>query len=96
MKKYFLLPASMLVALCAAAFSAAPNEPAGSDYELAQRFAGPKLGNMLFSTTVNPAWVPTGDAFYYSFKTGDGTKWYIVETAKNKKSPLFDHDKLAA
>ncbi|MDE6651543.1 MAG: S9 family peptidase, partial [Paramuribaculum sp.] len=98
MKKILIFSALLAGTLCATGYSTAPqvNEPAGSDYEFARRFAGGKLGNMLFSTTVDPIWVPTGDAFYYSYKTGNGTKWYIVEPSKNKKSELFDHDKLAA
>ena len=34
--------------------------------------------------------------FFYSYKTGNGTRWYIVEPAKGTKSLLFDHDRLAA
>lgn len=71
-------------------------QPAPSDYTFAQRFAGPKLRNMLFSTTVTPQWLPDGSAFFYSYKTGDGTKWYIVKPEQGIKQPLFDNDKLAA
>jgi dipeptidyl aminopeptidase/acylaminoacyl peptidase len=98
MRKKFVAPVVLLCSTLAlpAFIQAAANEPAGSDYTFAQRFAGSKLNNMLFSTTVDPRWVPTGDAFFYSYKTGDGTKWYFVEPAKGTKSPLFDHDKMAA
>ena len=73
-----------------------PRVPAPSDYALAQRFAGSKLRNMLFSTTVDPHWTPDGNAFWYSYKTGEGTKWYFVDPAKGSRTALFDHDKLAA
>ena len=98
MRKRFLAPTVLLFLSLGtpATTYAATNEPAASDYTFAQRFAGSKLGNMLFSTAVDPQWLPTGDAFFYSYKTGNGTRWYIVEPAKGTKSLLFDHDRLAA
>ena len=40
-----------------------------------------KLGTMLFSTSVDPHWFKSGDKFWYSYKTGDGTRWYVVDPA---------------
>ncbi len=48
-------------------------EKTANPYELAQRFAGSKLRNMLFSTTVDPHWFKSGNKFWYSYKTGEGT-----------------------
>ena len=39
---------------------------------LAERFTASKLGNMLFSTTIDPHWFKSGEKFWYSYKTGDG------------------------
>lgn len=64
--------------------------------ELAQRFSGSKLNNMLFSTTVNPVWFKTGNKFWYSYKTGEGTRWYVVDPTARTKKEMFDHDKMAA
>ncbi|MBP3425728.1 MAG: DPP IV N-terminal domain-containing protein [Rikenellaceae bacterium] len=72
-----------------------PNAPFNR-YELAERFSGGKLGAMLFSTSVDPHWFKSGEKFWYSYKTGQGTKWYIVDPAKRSRKELFDHDKLAA
>ncbi len=63
---------------------------------LAERFTASKLENMLFSTTVDPHWFLSGEKFWYSYKTGEGTRWYVVDPAARKREPLFDHDKLAA
>ena len=65
-------------------------------YELAERFTASKLQNMLFSTTVDPHWFKSGEKFWYSYKTSEGTKWYIVDPATRKKEELFDHNRLAA
>ena len=63
---------------------------------LAERFTASKLENMLFSTTVDPHWFKSGEKFWYSYKTSEGTRWYVVDPATRKRSELFDHDKLAA
>ena len=63
---------------------------------LAERFTASKLENMLFSTTVDPHWFKSGEKFWYSYKTSEGTRWYIVDPAARKRAELFNHDKLAA
>ena len=42
---------------------------------LAERFTASKLSNMLFSTTVDPHWFKSGEKFWYSYKTSEGTRW---------------------
>ena len=63
---------------------------------LAERFTASKLENMLFSTTVDPHWFKSGEKFWYSYKTSEGTRWYVVDPAARKRTELFNHDKLAA
>ena len=65
-------------------------------HALAERFTASKLSNMLFSTTVDPHWFKSGEKFWYSYKTSEGTRWYIVDPATRKRAEMFDHDKLAA
>lgn len=98
MKKSKLLLAVLAMATSVSVYAQGSHAPGSTDnrYELAQRFAGSKLGNMLFSTTVDPHWFKSGDKFWYAYKTGEGTKWYVVDPATRKKVPLFDHDKMAA
>ncbi len=89
--------------LAAASMGAvAANQPAGGNdkqanpYELAERFSGTKLSNMLFSTTVDPHWFKTGNKFWYTYKTGEGTRWYVVDPTARTRRPLWDHDKMAS
>ena len=96
MRKILLLMA--LVALSVSTVGADEREKVRerNRLELAERFTASKLENMLFSTTVDPHWFLSGEKFWYSYKTGEGTRWYVVDPAARKREPLFDHDKLAA
>ncbi len=103
MKKSILILAALLPASAPLFLNASP---AGNDnsysassanpYELAERFTKPKLSKMLFSTSVDPNWFPSGDKFWYSYKTGEGTRWYVIDPVTRRKTPMFDQDKLAA
>lgn len=96
MKPFFVYLAAASMSVSAAFSLNAENTTESNPLELAQRFAGGKLSNMLFSTTVDPHWFQQGEKFWYSYKTADGTKWYVVDPAKGSKTSLFDNDKLAA
>lgn len=96
MKRLTAIAATLCILGSAWAQNAQTREPAPSNYTLAERFAGGKLSNMLFSTTVDPHWFKSGDKFWYSYKTGNGTRWYVVDPATKSKRELFDHDKIAA
>ena len=65
-------------------------------YLQAEKFTKEKLNTMLFSTTVDPHWFPTGNRFWYEYKTGEGTSWYVVDPDARRQTPLFDRDELAA
>lgn len=67
-----------------------------ANYRLAEQFSPKKLKRMVFSTTVNPNWLKTGDKFWYSYATSKGTNFYIVDLANKSKKHLFDNDKMAA
>ena len=108
MKKVFsLLIAALPLGWAAYAQTAAPQQSVAptqtqtvkaseNPLELAQRFSGSKLRSMLFSTSVDPHWFPAGDKFWYSYKTSEGNKWYVVNPAARTRDLLFDTDKLAA
>ena len=95
MKKLSLL---LLLTLFVTALHAQGDETAAkrNRYALAERFTAGKLGNMLFSTTVDPHWFKSGEKFWYSYKTSQGTRWYVVDPDKRQRKPLFDHARLAA
>ena len=76
---------------------AAQNEPVTTaNYRLAERFSPEKIKRMVFSTSVDPNWLETGDKFWYSYKTSEGEFFYLVDLDKKSKTALFDNDKMAA
>ena len=75
----------------------AQNEPVTTaNYRLAERFSPEKIKRMVFSTSVDPNWLETGDKFWYSYKTSEGEFFYLVDLNKKSKTALFDNDKMAA
>ena len=80
--------------LCCVAQSMAEERLPG--YLQAEKFTSEKLGKLLFSTKVQPHWMANGTSFWYSYKTSDGERWYIVNTATRQQRELFDRDEMAA
>ena len=75
----------------------AQNEPVTTaNYRLAERFSPEKLKRLVFSTSVNPNWMETGDKFWYSYRTSEGQFYYLVDLDKKTKTAMFDNDKMAA
>ena len=76
MKKFlFVLLPMLAISMAAMAHNGEGDNRVKNRYELAERFTAPKLQNMLFSTTVDPHYFKSGDKFWYSYKTSNGTKW---------------------
>lgn len=67
-----------------------------ANYDLASRWTAQKVGKMVFDTAVTPHWFETGDKFWYSYETGQGRKFYLVDPLRKTKAPLFDTAKMAA
>lgn len=65
------------------------------NYALAERFSAKRVGQMVFSTTVKPEWFRDGNRFLYTWKTSEGTNYYIAEPATGTVKPVFDMEKLA-
>lgn len=102
MKRTLILLACLALGAMAAAQS--PTGPEATvertpvtkaNYALAERFSAKKVDQMVFSTRVSPNWFKSGDRFWYSWKTSQGTKYYIVDPEKNTKSEIFDLERLA-
>ena len=53
------------------------------------------MGQLVYSTKITPHWFANSDRFWYSWKTAQGTKYYLVDPATGRKEELFDMDKLA-
>ncbi len=66
-----------------------------ANYALAERFTTKKVGQMVFSTQIRPNWFRDSDKFWYSWKTPQGTEYYIVDPVKGTKTKAFDMAKLA-
>ena len=73
----------------------APRKVTTANYNLAERFSQKKVGQMVYSTRITPNWFAGSDRFWYSYKTSQGTKYYLVDPVAGRKSELFDMDKLA-
>ena len=65
------------------------------NYELADRFSAKKINNMVFSTSIRPNWFKNSDKFWYSWKDGQGTKYYIVDPVAKTRTEVFDMERLA-
>ena len=66
------------------------------EYLQAEKFTKSKLDHMLFSTTVDPHWFQKGDSFWFTYKTSEGTFWYVVNPSARSKELLFDREQLAS
>jgi dipeptidyl-peptidase 4 len=67
-----------------------------ANYELASRWTAQKVGKLVFDTAVAPHWLETSDRFWYSYETGQGRKFYLVDPLRKTKNALFDPAKMAA
>ena len=67
-----------------------------SNYQLAERFSAAKMKKMTYSNAVSPTWLKDGNSFWYSYKTAEGTQYYLVDCIKQSKRPLFDAVEMAA
>ena len=74
--------------------SAATNYP--PNYALEARFLPANMNKLVFDLSVTPRWFTLSDKFWYSYRTTDGTNYYIVDPLKKSKSLLWDNAKVAA
>jgi len=86
----------LCVSLAAVGAPAAPPEVKKANYDLASRWTPAKVGKLVFDTAVTPHWLETGDRLWYSYETGQGKKWFLVDPAARTKKPLFDNARMAA
>jgi dipeptidyl-peptidase-4 len=86
----------LLLGLASVPGTAAGTETKKANYDLASRWTSAKVAKLVFDTAVMPHWLETGDRFWYTYETGQGRKWYLVDPAAKTKRPLFDNAKMAA
>jgi dipeptidyl aminopeptidase/acylaminoacyl peptidase len=66
------------------------------NYALEARFLPANMNKLVFDLSVTPRWFTLSDKFWYSYRTTDGTNYYIVDPLKKSKSLLWDNAKVAA
>ncbi len=67
-----------------------------ANYALAEQFSPAKIDRMVYSTEVSPHWFRDSDRFWYSYRTSEGVKYYLVDPVARTKRELFDLADLAA
>ncbi len=92
MKKIILTLSVAVLSIAAMAQGEKVVEP---NYALAERFSAKRVNNMVFSTQIRPQWFRDSEKFWYSWRTAEGTRYWIVDPASGTKSELFDMEKLA-
>ena len=56
------------------------------NYELASQFSAKRIGQMVFSTAVEPKWFRDSDRFWCEWKTPEGTRYWIVDPETGRKT----------
>ncbi|MDH5590039.1 MAG: S9 family peptidase [Gemmatimonadota bacterium] len=70
--------------------------PGSANYLQATRWAPYNIDALVYTTTVDPQWIPGGERFWYEWKTSAGTFYYIVDPVAGSRSQIFDNDRIAA
>jgi dipeptidyl-peptidase-4 len=65
------------------------------NWELSERWAPARVGQLVFDTSVTPHWFEQSDRFWYSYETTDGVRYWVVDPVRKSKTPLFDNAKVA-
>ena len=68
----------------------APVPVTEANYPLLAEWEHAKLYPRITSTELTPKWIDDGDRFWYSYRTGAGTSWYLVDPARSGRRFLFD------
>jgi len=62
-----------------------------ADFRSAEKFSSENPSKMVGSTSVRPVYLKDSDTFWYSYKTGDGEYYWMVDPVKKNREPLFDN-----
>lgn len=64
-----------------------------ANYKQAEKFR--KAGAEMGSTAVYPNYLKDSESFWFSYRAGDGTQYYLVDPVKGNKTYLFENAKMA-
>ena len=67
-----------------------------ANYKEAERFMRGNAEKLVGSTKVSPRFLKGSDKFWYSYKTGDGTRYYFVDPKAKIHRELFDREFMTA
>ena len=67
-----------------------------ANYKEAERFMRGNAEKLVGSTKVSPRFLKESDKFWYSYKTGDGTRYYFVDPKAKIHRELFDREFMTA
>jgi len=67
-----------------------------ANYKEAERFRRGKAEGLVGSTKVRPNYLKKSDKFWYSYQTGDGTRYYFVDPKAKLHRELFDREFMAS
>ncbi len=96
MKKLFTIILLGVAVYCHFPMMAQQTPVTKANYELAERFSSKKVGKMVFSTAIKPNWFKNSNKFWYSYKTSQGEKYYIVDPVAGTKREIWDMAQLAS
>ena len=94
--KKTLIALTAILGLWTARDAAAQEPVTRANYALAEQFSPAKIDRMVYTTAVNPGWFKDSDKFWYSYRTAEGTKYWLVDPVAKTKKELFDLAALAA
>ena len=66
------------------------------DYERAARLLDAAEHAPIKNAAVVPHWIGDGDRFWYRKETADGAVFQLVDVRTKERSPVFDHQRVAA
>src|SRR5207253_4991240 len=78
-----------LLPVSPAGLLAQDNRVQKANYELAARWTTQKVGKLVFDTSVAPHWLELSDRFWYSYETSQGRRFYLVDSVRKTKAPVF-------
>jgi len=95
MKALRISSSIVLTALLLMGFTGIRAQGTLADYDNAKNLSK-LVSDKVLHTLNKPEWIGKTSSFWYSTLTEKGTEYYLVDATTNKKSPLFDAEKLAA
>jgi dipeptidyl-peptidase 4 len=73
----------------------APEAVTAEDYARAERQLAATMAPLVFGTDVRPTWL-ADDSFWYRSTVPGGAEFVLVDPTARTRTPLFDHEQLAA